>query len=117
MKPAAVKETAYEALHNLYRQVYGYLDDGIVFFLVLNIFVEKSRMIEQAHTKKELDEIQKPSVPHWDGGRFIEGPYHVRAEEAILWSKASLVAPLKQNGFQRYMEVFTEFFPEFQKEL
>ncbi|WP_368377411.1 hypothetical protein [[Clostridium] symbiosum] len=78
---------------------------------------EKSRMITQAHTKQELAEILKPSIPRWNYGSFMEGPYHVRAEEAILWSKASLEAPLNEDGYKRYMEAFIEFFPEFKKEL
>lgn len=116
-KTAAVKAAAYAALDSIYRRVYGYLEDSIVFFLVFIIMEEKSRMIIQAHTKQELAEIVKPSIPHWNYGTFREGPYHVRAEEAILWSRASLEAPLNEDGFKRYMEVFTEFFPEFEKEL
>ncbi|OUQ20623.1 hypothetical protein B5E84_04540 [Lachnoclostridium sp. An14] len=112
-----MKAAAYAALDTIYRRVYGYLQDSIVFFLVLIIMIDKSRMITQARTKQELAEIVKPSIPHWNYGTFREGPYHVRAEEAILWSKASLEAPLNEDGFKRYMEVFTEFFPEFEKEL
>ena len=111
-KTAAVKAAAYAALDTIYRRVYGYLQDSIVFFLVLIIMIDKSRMITQA-----LAEIVKPSIPHWNYGTFREGPYHVRAEEAILWSRASLEAPLNEDGFKRYMEVFTELFPEFEKEL
>ena len=116
-KTVAVKAAAYAALDTIYRRVYGYLQDSIVFFLMLIIMIDKSRMITQARTKQELAEIVKPSIPHWNYGTFREGPYHVRAEEAILWSKASLEAPLNEDGFKRYMEVFTEFFPEFEKEL
>ena len=116
-KTAAVKAAAYAALDSIYRRVYGYLEDSIVFFLVFIIMEEKSRMIIQAHTKQELAEILKPSIPRWNYSSFIEGPYHVRAEEAILWSKASLEAPLNEDGYKRYMEVFTELFPEFKKEL
>ena len=116
-KTAAVKAAAYAALDTIYRRVYGYLQDSIVFFLVLIIMIDKSRMITQARTKQELAEIVKPSIPHWNYGTFREGPYHVRAEEAILWSRASLEAPLNEDGFKRYMEVFTELSPEFEKEL
>ncbi|MFR1350993.1 MAG: hypothetical protein ACLSCA_01015 [[Clostridium] symbiosum] len=116
-KTAAVKAAAYATLDSIYRRVYGYLGDSIVFFLVLIIMEEKSRMITQAHTKQELAEILKPSIPRWNYGSFMEGPYHVRAEEAILWSKASLEAPLNEDGYKRYMEAFIEFFPEFKKEL
>ena len=116
-KTAAVKAAAKAAVDTIYRRVEAYLVVSFVFFLVLIIMIDKSRMITQARTKQELAEIVKPSIPHWNYGTFREGPYHVRAEEAILWSKASLEAPLNEDGFKRYMEVFTEFFPEFEKEL
>ncbi|WP_320959627.1 hypothetical protein [Hungatella effluvii] len=73
---------------------------------------KKSRMIITASTKAELQEIVKPSVPHWNFGDFRTGPYHVLEEEAILWSEASLEAPLNDDGVRRYQEVFSKLYPE-----
>ena len=88
------------------------MESQILFWLALRIFYKKGCMIEQAAMKKELDEIVKPSVPHGSCGKFYEGPYHVHEEEMILWSRASLEAPLNEYGYQRYAKVFSMFFPE-----
>ena len=69
-------------------------------------------MIITASTKAELQEIVKPSVPHWNFGDFPTGPYHVLEEEAILWSEASLEAPLNDDEVRRYQEVFSKLYPE-----
>ena len=116
-KPGALKAAANAALETIRRRVYGYWEEQFAFPLVLIILDEKSRMILHAHTKIELAEIVKPSIPQENYGRFTEGAYHVRAEEIILWSKASLAAPLNAAGYRRYMEVFTEYFPELKQEL
>lgn len=80
---------ALEVWDALRLRTYGYAKDYIVFWLPLRILFKKGAMIEDAETKKELDEIVKPSVPKGCYGKFEEGPYHVREEEMILWSRAS----------------------------
>ena len=74
--------------------------------------IKKSWMIQEAKTQKELEEILKPSVPIWNYGNFITGPYHVLEEEVILWSEASLEAPLNDDAAKRYSKVFSQFFPK-----
>lgn len=89
-----------------------YQEDGILIWLVDRVLEKKLGWIKAAHTKAELAEIVKPSVPHYTGGGFSEGKYHVREEEMLLWSQASLQAPLNRIGYERYMELFREFFPK-----
>lgn len=91
--------------------IQAYRKDGILARLTDRILKKKLAWIQKAHTKAELAEIVKPSVPHYSGAGFSEGKYHVREEELILWSKASLIAPLNHAGYERYMELFGEFFP------
>ena len=49
----------------------------------------------------------KPSIPRYTGSEWVEGPYHVKAEEVMLWSGASLIVPLTHEAFERYETVFT----------
>lgn len=111
-KNAALKQASLQALARVKQIVTGYAEDHFAFFLVLSIMEKKSRMIAAAASKKELEEIVKPSVPRWNFGSFLTGPYHVLEEEAILWSEASLEAPLNDDGVKRYQEVFSKLFPE-----
>ena len=87
MKMNPFKQASLQALLRVRRTVTGYAEDYFAFFLVLSIMEKKSRMIITASTKRELQEIVKPSVPSWNYGNFLTGPYHVLEEEAILWSE------------------------------
>lgn len=116
-KSAECKAYANEILEAIVRQTMGYMGDGVLFWLPLRILFKKCSMVEQAETKKELSEIAKPSLPKGSYGRFREGPYHVPEEELLLWSRASLEAPLNEYGYKRYMELFARFFPEQAKEI
>ena len=111
-KNAALKQASLQALARVKQAVTGYAENHFAFFLVLSIMEKKSRMIAVAASKRELEEIIKPSVPRWNFGSFLTGPYHVLEEEAILWSEASLEAPLNDDGVKRYQEVFSKLFPE-----
>lgn len=93
-------------------RVLGYGEEYFAFVLLAGIMIKKSQMILNAETKKELEEILEPSVPKWNCGGFFVGPYHVPEEEAIFWSKASLEAPLNDEGANRYREVAAVAFPE-----
>lgn len=111
-KKAALKQASLQALARVKQAVTGYAGDHFAFFLILSIMEKKSRMIAASASKGELEEIVKPSVPRWNYGNFLTGPYHVLEEEAILWSMASLKAPLNDDGVKRYQEVFSKLFPE-----
>lgn len=60
----------------------------------------------------ETNEILKPQCPKYDGNKFTTNKYSVPEEELIVWSKASLTAPLNTVSCERYMEVFKTVFPE-----
>lgn len=112
MKTNAVKHSKLAALEAVKVRVRGYASDYFLFSLVLAIMEKKSRMILAASTMQELKEIIKPSVPRGNYGNFLEGPYHVMEEELIMWSMASLEAPLNDVGARRYQEVFSNVLPE-----
>lgn len=111
-KKEELKLAAIGALNCIKKRVIGYGDGYIVFVLLAGIMIKKSWMIQEAKTQKELEEILKPSVPIWNYGNFITGPYHVLEEEVILWSEASLKAPLNDDAAKRYAKVFSQFFPK-----
>lgn len=105
------------ALVSLKRRVEAYAESGFMFLLLFGIVRKKSHMIFLAKTKAELTETLKPSVPRWNGSSFSTGPCHVLEEEMILWSMASLEAPLNYEGASRYEEVFSIIFPEMAAEI
>ena len=67
-------------------------------------------MIKNANTVKDLKEIEKGSLPLFNGNSFMTGPYHIPEEEMILWSLTSLKGPLIPQGLKRYMDLFKQVF-------
>lgn len=112
-----MKTACLNALNSIRKQVRDYASQGFIFCLLLGFMRKKSHMILMAETKAELVEMLTPSVPRWNYGTFITGPYHVLEEEMILWSAVSLVIPLNEDGAKRYEAVFSALFPEMAAEI
>lgn len=112
MTSEAFKLDVIEAYRAVVTRCNAYMGNYFLPELILRILYKKCLMLENARTKAELKDIVKPSLPRKRGNGFYEGPYHVKEEELLLWSLASLEAPLNADGAKRYKEVFTRFFPE-----
>lgn len=87
-----------------------YREQGYMSELVYAIFEKKMKMIQEAGTVKELEEIAKPAKPHYNGNGFTISPFSVPEEEMILWSLTSFNGPLIPEAHQRYMELFEQIF-------
>lgn len=98
--------------HLEYYRSYGYMDK-----LINKIAEKKKKMIINAKTKKEMKKIVEPSFPKFNGSKFITDEYSVIEEELICWSQASLIAPLNETGFKRYVELFNILLPEYKDKL
>lgn len=61
------------------------------------IYTKKKKLIEEANTCAELKDIMSGPKPFDDSG------ISVPEEEMIMWSKASLVAPLNHLATERYI--------------
>ena len=80
--------------------------------LLCAIAEKKCEHIMAVTTKADVEQIVKPCCPHYDGNKFIQGPYSVPEEEMICWSEASLKAPLNSEACKRYLELFQQVLPE-----
>lgn len=88
-----------------------YIETGEMEGIIDPIYLRKLAYISASETKKDMDEITKPPKPRYNGSKAVcEGPFYIPQEELILWSQTSLMAPLNQAGFDRYMEVFKAVF-------
>ena len=84
--------------------------DGLIPKLLKFMEIDPHLII--ADLEEEMEKLLKPSCPHYYGGRFTPGEYHIPEEELIGWSEASLRTPLNSAGYQRYMELFKQVLPE-----
>lgn len=111
-------EERIEALVKLYGRAEFYLKQGFLEKVVCGFYRKKVEMVMQAETKGEITEILKLSKPHFEGNAFVyTSPYAVEEEELLLWSMTSLHAPLRDEAYRRYRELFEKCLPELAEKL
>ena len=106
----SVEEAKYEAIQKVLKTTQCYREHGFMSELVHAVFTKKMEMIKNANTVKDLKEIEKGSLPHFNGNSFMTGPFHIPEEEMILWSLTSLKGPWIPQGLKRYMDLFKQVF-------
>ena len=106
----AMENARYKTVLNVLRTTRFYRQHGFMSELVRTIFRRKIEMLQKAGTVKEIKDIEKGSIPHFNGNRFVTGQYHIPEEELILWSLTSMKGPLLAQGLDRYLEVFKQVF-------
>lgn len=90
-----------------------YAGEYCMFKIVLDIAVRKLEYLRTATTRKEVTEILTPPKPRYNGRELVvDSKYYVPAEEMLIWSRTSFLAPLSEEGYKRYMKVFREYFGE-----
>lgn len=107
-----VRELRWSALMQLTRQLNYYKSLGYIDRLLYAIAEKKGKMIMETSSKIEMEKVLKPHAPHYNGNEFFPDKYNVLEEELICWSETSLKSPLNDAGNKRYMQLFSEVFPE-----
>ena len=107
-----VRELRWDALMQLTRQLNYYKSLGYIDRLLYAIADKKGKMIMETSSKTEMEKVLKPHAPHYNGNEFFPDKYNVLEEELICWSETSLKSPLNDAGNKRYMQLFSEVFPE-----
>lgn len=107
-----VRELRWDALMQLTRQLNYYKSLGYINRLLYAIADKKGKMIMETSSKTEMEKVLKPHAPHYNGNEFFPDKYNVLEEELICWSETSLKSPLNDAGNKRYMQLFSEVFPE-----
>lgn len=107
-----VRELRWNALMQLTRQLNYYKSLGYIDRLLYAIAEKKGKMIMETSSKTEMEKVLKPHAPHYNGNEFFPDKYNVLEEELICWSETSLKSPLNDAGNKRYMQLFSEVFPE-----
>lgn len=110
--PDSVRNLCFDAMRQVQDYLHHYEVLGYMPGLLCVIAEKKCRYIMAAATKADMEQIIKPHCPHYDGNRFIPGPYSIPEEEMICWSETSMKEPLTSVGLGRYLELFHQVFPE-----
>lgn len=110
--PDSVRNLRFDAMRQVQDYLHHYEMLGYMPGFLCVIAEKKCRYIMAATTKADMEQIIKPHCPHYDGNRFIPGPYSIPEEEMICWSETSKKEPLTSVGLGRYLELFHQVFPE-----
>ena len=110
--PDSVRNLRFDAMRQVQDYLHHYEMLGYMPGLLCVIAEKKCRYIMAVTTKADMEQIIKPHCPHYDGNRFIPGPYSIPEEEMICWSETSKKEPLTSVGLGRYLELFHQVFPE-----
>ncbi len=110
--PDSVRNLCFDAMRQVQDYLHHYEVLGYMPGFLCVIAEKKCRYIMAATTKADMEQIIKPHCPHYDGNRFIPGPYSIPEEEMICWSETSMKEPLTSVGLGRYLELFHQVFPE-----
>lgn len=115
--PDRIRELRFSALRQLQGHLRFYEERGYCSKLLCGIAQKKGEMILKITSKAEMEKLMKPHAPHYNGAEFVPDEYNIPEEELICWSETSFIGPLNNAGYKRYMQVFSEVFPEESKTL
>ena len=112
-----LKEERIQTLQTIFQRAWRYQERGMLEEIILGFVQKKIKMIQQAETKGELQEIGRPPKPVYNGNGFTPGKYDTEEEEMLVWSLTSLKAPLNDPAYKRYEELFCRLLPEKAKDV
>ena len=115
--PEKITELRFRAMCNLHARLALYEKRGYVPEILCAIAQKKGAAIMQITTEADRKRLARPHCPHFNGREFVADPYSVPEEELICWSETSLLGPLNEYGFRRYVELFRQVFPEQSKKM
>ena len=101
-----LEEERIQTLQSIFRRAWYYQERGMLEEIILGFVQKKIKMIQQAETKGELQEIGRPPKPVYNGNGFTPGKYDTEEEELLVWSLTSLKAPLNDPAYKRYERSF-----------
>lgn len=108
----SIRMLRFDAMKRVQSYLSHYEKLGYIPKLLCAIAEKKCEYIMAVTTKADVEQIVKPSCPHYTGNGFISGRFSVPEEEMICWSEASMRTPLNSEACNRYLELFKQVLPE-----
>lgn len=103
-------EEKFEALRKSWSLLELYAKDGFDEKILDAIMEKKARLILDATSVQDIQELSMPPKPYYDGNKWFFSKNSVPEEEMVLWSKISQKAPLTSEAAKRYEELFEQFY-------
>lgn len=112
-----LEEERIKTLQKIFQRAWYYQERGMLEEIISGFVQKKTAMLQKAKTKGELQEISKLPKPVYNGNGFTPGKYDTEEEELLVWSLTSLQAPLNNQAYKRYKELFCRLLPEKAKDV
>ena len=111
-KMTGLRRSGYKHSRQFFQRAWRYQERGMMEEIILGFVQKKTAMLQNARTKGELQEISKPPKPVYNGNVFTTGKYDTEEEEILVWSLTCLQAPLNNQAYERYKELFCRLLQE-----
>jgi len=103
----------FEAINKMCAKARYFLEQHLTEKIIFAMTEKKLDFIVKAKTIKDIEEIEKVSVPYSNGNELVpSGPYHIEEEELLMFNFTSLKAPLTSKAYDRYVFLFKKLLPE-----
>lgn len=109
-----LRERKFNALNRIRSTMNSFIRENLLARIILAAAEKKFAMLEKAETIYEISEIEKPSLPRYNGNELTgNGPYHVEEEELLFWCMVSPHNNLNNYATERYIKLFKKLLPEY----
>lgn len=106
-----IREMRLDAVRRLPGYLFGYVRREFNADVIEVVCKKKLEYILQATTSAEIHQIMSPPRPRWDAGKVIcDSPYHIDAEELLVWSCFSPCNLMPHEAEERALSLFEKVF-------
>lgn len=106
-----IRELRMDAVLRLPSYLSSYAKRGLNSDVIEVVCNKKLEFIRQATTSAELHQIMSPPRPRWHAGKVIcDSPYHIDAEELLIWSIYSPSNVMPHEAAERALSLFQKVF-------
>ena len=107
-----LRRSGYKHSRQFFSGAWRYQERGMLEEIILGFVQKKTAMLQNARTKGELQEISKRLNRFITEMVFTTGKYDTEEEELLVWSLTCLQAPLNNQAYERYKELFCRLLQE-----
>lgn len=109
--PERIRELRMDAVRRIPGYLSGYVKRDLHPDVIEIVCKKKLEFIRQATTNAEIHQIMSPPRPRWHAGKVIcDSPYHIDAEELLIWSIYSPSNVMPHEAAERALSLFEKVF-------
>lgn len=109
--PEGIRKIRLNAVSSLPQYLSVYAKEGLNEDVIELVCEKKIEFILHANSQKEIREIMSPPRPRWYAGQVVcDSPYHINAEELLIWACYSPYNKMTTEAENRALYLFEKVF-------